>query len=59
MYKEELGQKIIYQLRKGVAREAVDYSVTFDEFQKTLDRLIFIKEAENVRITAATRITAA
>ena len=53
LYKEELGQKITYQLHKGVARKAADYSVTFDKFQKTLDRLTFIKEAESVRITAA------
>ena len=32
LYKEELGQKVTYQLRKGVAREAADYSVIFDEF---------------------------
>ena len=27
--------------------------MTFDEFQKTLNRLVFIKEAKNVRITTA------
>ena len=32
LYKEKLGQKIIYQLYKGVAREAADYSVIFNEF---------------------------
>ena len=27
--------------------------MTFDEFQKTLDWLVFVKEAKSVRITAA------
>ena len=36
-----------------MARKAADYSVIFNEFQKILDRLAFVKEAESVRITAA------
>ena len=32
LYKEELGQKVTYQLYKGVTRKAVDYLIIFDKF---------------------------
>ena len=49
LYKSELGRKITYELYKSATREFIDESVSYEQFQKVVTRLAFIKESVAAR----------